>query len=213
MKCPRCAAACPPGSVACSYCGAPLASPDQLGEAARALDARFDALAAAVTAALEGLSPAGTSSAPGADPVARMRDALEAQARALPPPTTAQEVMVWLRRAPGMAWVSLRGRGIVRSVALGPLAETVAGLYRDRETWETRDPGLKALFAQHEALAREAAPTLTQGARRFARANPLVMLALGLMALFGVWSSLRASRRSARRSSPRRRRPRPQGTR
>ncbi len=213
MKCPRCAATCPPGSVACSYCGLPLASPDQLGEAARGLDARFDALAAAVTSALEGLPTPEAGSAPGVDPVARMRDALEAQARSLPPPTTAQEVMVWLRRAPGMAWVSLRGRGIVRSVALGPLAEIVADLYRDRETWEARDPGLKAVFAQHEALARQAAPTLSQGARRFARANPLVMLALALMALLGVWSSLRGSRRSTRRSSSRRRRARASGTR
>jgi hypothetical protein len=207
MKCPRCAAACAPGSVACTYCNAPLASADALGDAARALDARFDALGAAVSTGIASLTAARAVAVPGpagADPVARLRDALDAQARALPPPGTAQEALVWLRRAPTMAWVSYRAHGLVRSFALGNLPEVLADLYRDRAQWEARDPGLKAVFAQQAEAAHDASPTVSQGARRFARGNPLVSVAALVAALWAVWTSLRPTRRPARRPTRRR---------
>ena len=141
MKCPRCAAACAPGSVACTYCNAPLASADALGDAARALDARFDALGAAVSTGIASLTAARAVAVPGpagADPVARLRDALDAQARALPPPGTAQEALVWLRRAPTMAWVSYRAHGLVRSFALFgmPTLRALQGDARPQSPWD-----------------------------------------------------------------------------
>jgi len=188
-----------------------LASADALGDAARSLDARFDALAAAVSEALQAASAAEASRKAGVAEVmlaktAPWREALDAQARALPPPTTAQEVMVWLRRAPAMAWVSYRWHGLVRSAALGDLADTVAALYEARATWEARDPGLKPLFAQHAELARAAAPTLPQGARRFAQGNPLVVLVLALVSLVSLVSTLRSALRPKRRRGSGRRR-------
>ena len=97
-----------------------------------------------------------------------------------------------------------RDHGLVRSFALGNLPEVLADLYRDRAQWEARDPGLKAVFAQQAEAAHDASPTVSQGARRFARGNPLVSVAALVAALWAVWTSLRPARRPARRPTRRR---------
>ena len=195
MKCPQCSATNEPGALACAYCGAVLASTESLGDGARSLDARFDELAAATCRLLaaQEIPPFALKSAHvalasvGAN-VARMRGVLEASARALPRPTTAQECLVWLRRAPALVWVSYGALGHTRNFAIGYLHEVLAELYRDRATWESRDHGLRAAFTQNEALVRSAAPTLAHGVQRAARTNPLLALVVALLAVGAVWS-------------------------
>lgn len=188
MKCPKCAAENPPGSLACAYCTATLASADALGDSARALDARFDALSDAVAKLLaEQRVPDFTAktlhlafAAVGAN-VARMRDVLEASARAIPRPNTPQEVMVWMRRAPALVWVSYRALGHTRNFTIAYLYEVLASLYRERATWESRDKGLVAVFTQGERVVRDASPSVLHGAQRFAKTNPLLAAIVALV--------------------------------
>jgi hypothetical protein len=195
MKCPRCAAENPPGALACAYCAAVLASADDLGDGARALDARFDELSSTVARLLTrqrvpevtaktlhvGLAAVGEN-------VARMRDVLEASARAIPRPATPQEAMVWIRRAPALVWVSYRALGHTRNFTIAYLYEVLASLYRERAAWESRDKGLAPVFAEGERVVREAAPTALHGAMRFARTNPLLAAVLALLTVSAVWS-------------------------
>lgn len=190
MKCPKCSATHEPGALACDYCSAVLASTESLGDGARSLDARFDALAAdtARLLAAQVLPPVGWQTAHvalasvGAN-VARMRTVLEASARAIPRPASPQEALVWLRRAPTLVWVSYRALAHTRNFPVGYLYEVLAELYRDRADWERRDQGLRAAFTQHEAVVRDAAPTVMHGVRRFARTNPLLAVMLALLAV------------------------------
>ncbi|MDB4932104.1 MAG: hypothetical protein JWM10_4588 [Myxococcaceae bacterium] len=195
MKCPQCAATNEPGALACDYCGAVLASTESLGDGARGLDARFDALAAEsarLLAAQEvpavGWRTAHVALARVGENVARMRGVLEASARAIPRPASPQEALVWLRRAPALVWVSYGALAHTRNFAVGHLYDVLAELFRDRADWEGRDAGLRAAFAQAEPLVRDAAPTVTHGVRRFARTNPLLALVLLLLSLGVLWS-------------------------
>ncbi|MFO0624919.1 MAG: hypothetical protein U0325_04825 [Polyangiales bacterium] len=206
--CPRCAATIPPGTLVCGYCNATLASLSDLGPAARALDARFDTLAAASAALLAAQTlPAVTAKtlhvALGAasSNAMRLRDLLEAQARVIPAPTSPQDVAVWLNRAPSLAWLSYTALGYTRSVPAAPLPDVLAGVLRERAAWASRDKGLVAVFAQREADARRATPTLRNGLARFARGNPLLALALAAMCVWAVvrWLSPMPSRTSRRR--------------
>lgn len=195
MKCPKCAAENEPGALACPYCGVALASGDNLGDSARALDARFDALAATVAQLLATQTlPAVTAKtlhvafAHVGDNVARMRDVLEASASAIARPATPQEAMVWMRRAPTLVWVSYRALGHTRNFVIAHLAAVLAELYRDRAAWEARDAGLRAVFTQNEAVVRSVAPTIVQAAKRAARTNPLLALVLALLTVSALWS-------------------------
>lgn len=195
MKCPRCAAENPPGALACAYCAATLASADDLGDSARALDARFDELSATVARLLASqtvpdvtLKTLHVGVAKVGENVARMRDVLEASARAIPRPTTPQEAMVWIRRAPALVWVSYRALGHTRSFTVPFLYDVLSSLYRERATWESRDKGLAAVFAQGERAVRESAPTLAHGAARFAKTNPLLAAVVAMLAFGLCWS-------------------------
>ncbi len=208
--CPRCAASIPPGTLVCGYCNATLASLSDLGPAARALDARFDTLAAAssqllAAQTLPAVSAATLHVALGAasSNAMRLRDLLEAQARVIPAPTSPQDVAVWLNRAPSLAWLSYTALGYTRSVPAAPLPDVLAGVMRERAAWESRDKGLVTVFAQREVAARKATPTLWNGLARFARANPL--LALALVMLCG-WTLVRWLTPAPSRASRRRRR-------
>lgn len=195
MTCPKCAATHEPGALACGYCGAVLGSAERLGDGARSLDARFDELAAAVARLLgeQQLPPVELKTVHvafarmGAN-VERMRSVLDASARAIPRPATPQECLVWLRRAPTLVWSSYTALGHTRSFAIGYLYEVLAELHRDRAGWEQRDKGLREAFAQSEPLVRAAAPTVVLGARRFAKANPLLTLVALLLAALTLWS-------------------------
>lgn len=210
LKCPKCAATHEPGALACGYCGAVIASAESLGGGARSLDARFDELAASTARLLaEQRLPAVTLKsahvafgAMGAN-VARMKAVLDASARAIPRPSSPQECLVWLRRAPALVWVSYGALGHTRNFAVGHLYEVLAELFRERAAWEERDKGLRAAFAQAEPVARAAAPTVVLGVRRFARTNPLLALLALLITVGVLWSVARASPRyhhRARRS-------------
>lgn len=195
MKCPRCAAENEPGAVACGYCSIALASADNLGDGARSLDARFDALAATVAQLLaQQTLPAVTAKtlhvafAHMSNNVARMRDVLHASASAIPRPASAQEAMVWLRRAPALVWVSYRALGHTRNFVITHLADVLAELFRDREGWERRDGGLRAVFTQCEPVVRSVAPTLAQTAKRAARTNPLLAVVLAMLTVSALWS-------------------------
>lgn len=207
MQCPKCAAVQQPGALACAYCGATLASGENLGDAARALDARFDALAAEAARLLasQQVPPLDARNAPavlarGGDNAARVRDVLDATARAIPRPASPQEALVWLRRAPALAWVTYRAPLYARTIPVGHLPEVIAELYRDRASWESRDKALAAAFAQAERPAREAAPTLAQGARRFALANPLLAAVIALVAAVALASFVGGSSHHRHRS-------------
>lgn len=206
--CPRCAASIPPGTMVCGYCSATLASLSDLGPAARALDARFDALAAESAKALAAQTLPAVRAATlhvalgaASSNAMRLRDLLEAQARVIPAPTSPQDVAVWLNRAPSLAWLSYTALGYTRSVPASPLPDVLAGVLRERAAWESRDKGLVSVFAQREADARRATPTLRNGLVRFARANPLLALALALLAGWALvrWLSPAPSRASRRR--------------
>lgn len=209
LKCPKCAATHEPGALACGYCGAVLASTESLGDGARSLDARFDELAASAAALLaaQQLPPVTLKTfhvafaSVGAN-VARMRAVLEASARAIPRPASAQECLVWLRRAPALVWVSYEALGHTRNFAVAYLYEVLAELYRERATWEQRDRGLRAAFTQSEAVVRGAAPTVVLGVRRFARTNPLLTLIVLLLAVGALWTVAAPS--SSRRHRSRR---------
>lgn len=195
MKCPRCAAENPPGALACAYCTATLASADDLGDSARALDARFDELSGSVARLLASqtvpdvtLKTLHVGLARVGENVARMRDVLEASARAIPRPTTPQEAMVWIRRAPALVWVSYRALGHTRNFTVPYLYDVLSSLYRERATWESRDKGLVAVFTQGERVVRESAPTVVQGAVRFAKTNPLLAVIVAALTLSVAWS-------------------------
>ncbi len=202
MKCPRCAAENPPGALACAYCAATLASADDLGDSARALDARFDELSAAVARLLAGqtvpdvtLKTLHVAMAKVGENVARMRDVLDASARAIPRPTTPQEAMVWIRRAPALVWVSYRALGHTRNFTVPYLYDVLSSLYRDRAAWESRDKGLAQVFSQGERVVRENAPTLAKGVVRFARTNPLLAAIVAALVLSVCWSFVGTSPR------------------
>lgn len=195
MKCPRCAAENPPGALACSYCNATLASADALGEGARDLDARFDDLSATVARLLSEQSVPDVTAktlhvglAKVGENVARMRDVLEASARAIPRPNTPQEAMVWIRRAPALVWVSYRALAHTRNFTIAYLYDVLSALYRERGSWESRDKGMVAVFAQGEVAMRDAAPSIANTAKRFARTNPLLAAVLALLAVSALWS-------------------------
>ena len=122
------------------------------------------------------------------DNVARMRDVLHASASAIPRPASAQEAMVWLRRAPALVWVSYRALGHTRNFVITHLADVLAELFRDRDAWERRDGGLRAVFTQCEPVVRSVAPTLAQMAKRAARTNPLLALVLAMLTVSALWS-------------------------
>lgn len=208
--CPRCAASIPPATLVCGYCNATLASLSDLGPAARALDARFDALAAESAKALAAQTLPAVSAATlhvalgaASSNAMRLRDLLEAQARVIPAPTSPQDVAVWLNRAPSLAWLSYTALGYTRCVPASPLPDVLAGVMRERAAWESRDKGLVTVFAQREVDARKATPTLLNGLARFGRANPL--LALALVMLCG-WTLVRWLTPAPSRASRRRRR-------
>lgn len=212
MKCPNCAAVNPPGALACAFCEATLASNDSLGAAASTLDARFTDLASKTAALLAAQTlPAVTAQTlhlalaqMGAN-VARMRDVLDAEAAAIPAPTSPQEVMVWLRRAPALVWVSYTALGHTRNFTIPHLARVLTALYRDRTTWEPRDPGLPAVFAQHHETVRSVEPSLRNTLTRAARTNPMWAMLVALLTVSMLWSMVGGgshprSRRSRRRA-------------
>ena len=118
-----------------------------------------------------------------------------------------------MRRAPALVWVSYRALGHTRNFVITHLADVLSELYRDRDAWERRDGGLRAVFAQSEPAARSAAPTLAVTAKRAARTNPFLALVLAMLTVSALWSmALGGSSHAARSHRPRRHavaRPRP----
>ena len=210
MKCPRCAAENPPGALACSYCNATLASADDLGEGARDLDARFDELSSTVARLLSEQTVPDVSAktihvsfAKVGENVGRMRDVLEASARAIPRPNTPQEAMVWIRRAPALVWVSYRAMAHTRNFTIAYLYDVLSSLYSERASWESRDKGMVAVFSQGEIAMREAAPSVANKAKRFARTNPLLAAVLAVITVSVLWSFVGTSHSSRSRRTRR----------